>query len=198
MKGPIPKWQLEQQAAGFTHEPWGILLGPSIEGHIKPADQMCHDWMHATAVSGVCNVIFLLLLTLPAIDGFGRVYEQLYTYLDAWEFPKHMPQGKVVRDLLLSERSTANRRANAFNAMASEILALLGPLSVFIVRTVVRAGICIPECKAFLALVDMMDVLQLATTGSCTAQELRDVIDAFLACILAIPEWAPYLIPKFH
>ena len=201
MKGTIPKWQFEfrQQAAGFTHEPWGILLDPSIDRHIEPAEQMCHDWMHATAVSGVCNVIiFLLLRALSAIDGFGRVYEQLYTYLDAWEFPKNMPQGKVVRDLFLSKRATANRRAKAFKAMASEILALLGPLSVFIVRTVVRAKKCLPECKAFLALVDMMDVLQLATTRSCTAQSLRDVVDAFLACIRAIPEWAPYLIPKFH
>ena len=114
----------------------------------------------------------------------------------AWEFPENIPQGKVVRDLFLPQRETANRWAKAFKAMASEILALLGPLSVFIVRTVVRAKKCLPECKPFLALVDMMDVLQLATTGSCTAQSLRDVVDAFLACIRAIPEWAPYPIPK--
>ena len=88
MEGTVPKWEFEvrQHAAGYRHDPWGILLGTTIERHIQPASQFCHDWMHAVTVSGVANVMSDLLLRTLAANGFVRVYDQLHAYLDAWEF----------------------------------------------------------------------------------------------------------------
>ena len=39
-------------AAGFNHEPYGLLLNMRLRPYIQPTEQFCHDWMHCLAMRG--------------------------------------------------------------------------------------------------------------------------------------------------
>ena len=53
---------MRETAAGFTHQPHGILLNERLQGVIKPVSQYAHDWMHAIFVNGAWNTVMILYM----------------------------------------------------------------------------------------------------------------------------------------
>ena len=67
----------------------------------------------------------------------------------------------------------------------------------FVMQTFIPAGQCMRECAAFMALCDLVDLLQIVNLGKCSPTQLRNVVDCFLrSCVDA--GWEQYFIPKFH
>jgi hypothetical protein len=194
----VGQYNLLQQAVGFNNEPFGILRDESLRRIVKPASQYCHDWMHAVMVGGVMNVVMFLLLASLAAAGMNDIYNTLHGYCDRWHWPKFRSHGTAVRDLFLKKRETANNKAKTFKALASELLSLYPLLAVFVTRVVLeRAGICKLECIAFLALCDLIDMLQVANLGKCSPDQLMHAVRVFLeSCTNA--GWQSHFIPKFH
>ena len=192
----IGDYMLWQQAVGFNNEPHGILRNDRLRNHVRPASQYCHDWMHAMMVSGVMDkVIFALLQAVKTV--VPDIYKRLYDYIGQWEWPSFRSHGKTVRDLFLRKREVANAAAKTFKAMASEMLGLYPILSLFLTRTIIRSGECVPECTAFIVLCDVVDLLLVANIGKCTPDELKASIEVFFqTCRDA--NWVGLYIPKFH
>ena len=62
---------------------------------------------------------------------------------------------------------------------------------------VLPTGVCTNECRALIALSDLVDALQSASLRLCTAHYMRKCVRAFLdACTSA--GWDDFMIPKFH
>lgn len=192
----IGNFKLLQQAVGFNDEPFGILRNDRLRDIVKPAKQYCHDWMHALMVSGVMNVVlWKLFVALSAV--MGDIYTQVYNYIETWGWPAFRNHGTSVRDLFLRKREVSNKKAKTFKALASELLSLYPILALFLIRTVVRANICVAECEAFLALCDLVDLLTVANIGKCTPDQVHNAVVEFLQkCRDA--GWIGSFIPKFH
>ena len=91
----------------------------------------------------------------------------------------------------------SNKKAKTFKALASELLSLYPILALFLIRTVVRANICVAECEAFVALCDLVDLLTVANIGKCTPDQVHNAVVEFLQkCRDA--GWIGSFIPKFH
>ena len=190
------EYALRAQAAGYNHEPHGILLNDDLRPIVEPASQYCHDWMHAICVSGVVNTIIFLLLAALTAGGFTHLYETLHDYIEGWHLPGS--QGSTPpKDLFLKRRQTSNQKGKTFKALASEILSLYGILAVFVCRVALRAGIAPDACNAFLALCDLLDILQMCNLGKCIVGQLSAAVTTFLQkCKDA--GWHKWMIPKFH
>ena len=192
-----PRFELLQQAVGFRHEPHGILRNESLRDIVKPASQYVHDWMHCICVTGVMNIIIYRLLLALMATGMPDIYARLYAYCASFHWPAFRRHGSAVQGLFTHKRQVANTNAKNFKAAASEFLSLYPILALYVVRVVLRAGICIYECKSFLALCDLVDLLLVANLGKCTPKQLQDAVTAFLdACKEA--DWEQYMTPKFH
>ena len=74
--------------------------------------------MHCIMVGGVMNVV---LFHLFKAIGMG-IYDTLYEYVGAWQWPKFRNHGLAVKDLFLKKMQTANNKAKTFKALASELL----------------------------------------------------------------------------
>ena len=67
-----------------------------------------------------------------------------------------------------------------------------------LVRSVfLRAGTCIPECKAYLCCADVLELLLSVPLGTVTQTDLRVAVDGLLAACLKAG-WRQYMHPKFH
>ena len=109
------QFRLRQQAAGFRHEPNGILLDMELRGILQPASQFIHDWMHAMCSSGVCNIlVFLFLMDLSAFD--PKVYNSVHDFINTWWLPAKYAKRTSIAGLFTKERRTANNKAKTFNS----------------------------------------------------------------------------------
>jgi hypothetical protein len=192
--GTISKamFELKQQACGFNHEPHGILSDKDLHGIVLPASQFCHDWMHGLLVNGVFHTVAYLLLA-----GLGpNIYSTLQDYIALWRFPAKVVNSSL-KDLFAKKRKDSNNKAGTFKCSASEGLAVYPVLAFFVQAVVQPSGLCLKECKAFLGLADVLDLLQAVPKGLTTPAQLRAAIAAFLQASMDAG-WEGHMQPKFH
>ena len=58
-----------QQAVGFTHQPHGLLMDPTLDNLVHPATQFVHDWMHGVFVNGIFQTVIYLVFEDLISDG---------------------------------------------------------------------------------------------------------------------------------
>jgi len=188
---------LFEQACGFNHEPQSILNEPGLADHVFPVTQYCHDWMHALLVNGCFNTVFFLWLNAVS-NSLDDVYKLLYNYSEMWVFPA-ATAGFKVHQLFQQKRSKSNNAAKSFKCSASEALTVYHIVAMFIQTVVLKASACVNECKAVLALADLLDILQMIPLQleKITPEVLRTAVKTFLtSCTKA--GWQDFLHPKFH
>lgn len=189
-------FQKRQQAVGFRHEPHSMLLDPALEQYVFPATQFVHDWMHAVLVHGVFNTVVYLLLEALMTSGFRDIWSKLADYMTLWAWPKRVASAGL-SDVFGSKRAFNSRKAKIFKCTASEGLSLYPILGHFILSVVLPSNRCIMQCRAYLALVDILDHLVEVPHDIITPPMLRRVIRTFLEyCIEA--NWRQHMHPKFH
>lgn len=189
------KWE---KAAGIVHQEHGLLQNQSLrsKGVLQPATQYVHDPMHCFVANGVMNVVVWLLLT--AISADIDVFGTLRSYIALWAWPKNFKLDKLF-EVFNDARVRSCLKAKRFKCMASELLGLYPILAYFFQSIVLREDNvrCLPEILAFLALCDVMDLMQAIPLGIITPEALQSAIESFLAhCVDA--KWENQMIKKFH
>lgn len=185
-----------QQAVGFRHEPHNLLLDPGLDDVVMPVSQFCHDWMHAIMVHGIFNTVTFLMLEAMIANGHRDIWDMLRGYVALWTWPARIG-GAGLNDVFQPKRASASRRAKLFKATASEGLSLYSVMAYFVKTVILPSGLAVCECKAFLAMASVIDLLSAIPLGVTSPAQLATAIKTFLEkCIEA--DWQAYMHPKFH
>ncbi len=187
-----------EKCVGFNYEPQGLLLDNELQSVVLPVSHYCHDWMHCMLVNGVFNtVMYLMIFSLRAAKFLdGHIYHHLCKYVSLWTLPSSR-QGSNLQDIFNAKREESNTKAKKFKCQASDGLGLYPILAYFIQAVVLPAKVCVGECIAFLAMADVLDMLQAVPLLKVTPKDLGAVIQSFLqSCVAA--GWKQYMHPKFH
>lgn len=188
---------LRQQACGFVHMKYNMILARELDGVLEPVSHKAHDWMHAMMVSGVFNVIlFLTLYCLSVVD--SDITDKLQQYVRLWSFPRRIGQNpQRLSDLFSKNRWESNKKAKTFKCSASEGLTLYPIIWCYIHAVFVRNRTLTSVCEAYMMLCNIIDLLVSIPHGQVTPPMLHEAVDVFLkACVDA--GWKEYFIPKFH
>ena len=192
--------KLREQAAGFNHNRFNMLLDPELDDVLHPISQFAHDWMHTFVVHGVWNTVLLLLLKAITRDNVPDAPAQFAEYISLWTFPLRLGGGNIVDrlvDTFSKSRWTSAKKANYVKCTASDAITMYGIIGLYVAAVFLRADRCSLECLAYLCLVDVLDLLVASPHGTVTPAILRAAIDKFLrACVLA--GWTAQMHPKFH
>ena len=189
---------LREQACGFNHDPYNMLLDPSLDEVLKPVSQFAHDWMHTMVVHGVWNVTLFLLLESLVAAGVPDAVDQLGSYVALWSLPIRVGNtGMHLSDAFSKSRWKSVKKAKYFKCTASDAISMYGIIAIYVTNVFLRAGYCVHECTAYVLLADLLDLLVASPHGTVTSDMLRTTGDNFLrACVNA--GWRERLIPKFH
>lgn len=193
---PTAMFSKREQAVGFRHQPYGLLLDPELSNIVKPASQFCHDWMHALFVSGVFNTIAFLLLESFVGAGMRDIWGMMEEYIALWRWPKRVHDSKLP-SVFSKKRVVANRKANHLKCSASDGLSLI-PVMAFFARSVLRpSGKCPLAIDAFLALASLVETLVAIPFEQISPDTLRSAVaDLLSSCVAA--GWRNKMHPKFH
>ena len=190
--------KLREQACGFNHHKFNMSLRPDLDGIWQPVKTMAHDWMHTFVVHGVWNtVMFLLLIALQASS--NNVVPLLHSYIAAWILPLRLGTNlaKSLADVFNKSRWSASSKAKYLKCTASDAISMYAIVACFVNAIFVRAGLCVNECRAYILLCDVLDMLMVMPRGHITYQHFHEATDKFLrACVDA--GWADSMHPKFH
>jgi len=193
---PAAIFALRQQAVGFRHEPDSLLLDPELADVVHPASQFCHDWMHAVLVHGVFNTMVYLLLEALVKAGVRDIWDQMHAYVGFWTWPNRVTSS-TLHDVFQKRRQSSSRKAKNFKCTASEGLSVYPIMAYFLQVVVLPAGRAETQCKAFLALADVLDLLSMVPLGLVSPFMLRQAVKSLLELCLAAG-WRLFLHPKFH
>ena len=184
-----------QIANGFSWSPYNLLLDPDLQGHIKPADQFCHDWMHCLFQSGVWNVTVFLVLSALAKAGFKKAYPQLRDYLYTWQAPQKFG-GKYQKlwKLFENSRQSANNDAKKFKCQAGAALSLFAVLHCYFSW---HADKIPAEVDVYQSLCDLIELFLAANRSTITAEEIVKGVENFLAKFCRVFGYNKQT-PKFH
>jgi hypothetical protein len=188
-------FQLREQAVGFKFEPHGLLWDAELAHILLPATQFCHDWMHAFFVTGIFHTVMTKLWFALADIGLN-MHEQLYAYIGMWQQPKMFANSSLA-EVFSKKRFESNKKAKCFKCTASEGLGLYSIIASFLVAVVLPSGRCNAEVKAFLAMADLLDLIQTTSLGKVSVESLKASVRAFLQLCLDAG-WKEAMQPKFH
>jgi hypothetical protein len=76
-------------------------------------------------------------------------------------------------------------------------LALYPIIAFFVLLIPMKAGVCVPECTAFLAMCDLADLLQCIPLGVVSSEKLLVAVEAVLAHFV-LAKWQHRMTKKFH
>ncbi len=189
--------KLREVACGFNHNKFNLLLEPSLDNVVRPVDNMAHDWMHTFVVHGVWNTIMFLLL--HCLQGaVGNAVQSIHDYVAMWVLPGRLGgSGARLADAFSAGRWKASVKAKYFKCTASDAMSLFCIVACYIHAVYLRAGVCVPECRAYIALCEVLDLLVVLALGVVTEEQFHKAVDDFLkACLEA--GWRDSMHPKFH
>ncbi len=185
-----------QQSLGVTHHDHALLLDRSLDDIVQPTEVFMHDWMHGLFVDGVANVMVYLMFESFIQNGMPLIYETFCDYAATWKWPLKF-HGDHLAEIFETSRRDKHRAASHIKCQASDMLSLIGVLAVFTKKVLVRIGSCNAECAAFLAFVDVVDLITNTQRFTVSPHALRDAVHKFLSLFTETFgfEW---LTPKFH
>jgi hypothetical protein len=193
---PTPIFKRWSMAIGFRHEPHNMLLDPMLDTIVQPASQLCHDWMHAIFVNGIFNTIGYLVIESLMEDGVRNIWDTLFNYVGTWTFPFRV-HSNALQDVFCKKRMTSSRKAKHLKCTASDGLSVYTLVAYFLQSVVMKAGRCIAQCKVFLAMADMIDLLVVVPLGLTTPAVLKTHVESLLTLCIAAG-WRDMMHPKFH
>ena len=135
-------------------------------------------------------------LVLEALEQRGvAIYSLLENYLATWRGPSKF-SGEHLGTLCSAKHRDTNRKSKSFKCTASDGLSVL-PILAHYFKTLLRAGQCVHELSALIALDDLVDELKAVPRGDVAPDAVRQKVKVFLEhCIRA--EWRMHMHSKFH
>jgi hypothetical protein len=189
-------FKLREQALGFNHVRYTMLLDPLLEGVILPATQFVHDWMHCMVAGGIFQLCLHLMLEALWADGVKNIYAMLGTYLDIYHWPRRLNIASMTA-YFAPKRREAHRDAKTFKCPASHALSMYAVLAYYVNAVIKPSGRCTAACNAFLALCDLLDCFLAIPLGIVSDRIFRERRDLFLEQYQAA-FGINYMIPKCH
>ena len=113
-----------------------------------------------------------------------------------WTWPSRVA-APTLKNVFSPKRVASSRKAKQLKCTVSEGLSLYPVLAVLLQAVFVPAKMCIPACRAFIALADVLDLLVAVPLGVVSVEQLRLGIRDFLES-MAGADWREFLHPKFH
>lgn len=172
-------FKLWEQAVGFNYNehslPWDPILGP----HLKPCSQFVHDWMHTMFVGGVFPVLMGLTLNSLQTEFKTNTYKLLADYMKLWTLPGSIKDD--MSSLFSKKRHDANKDAGIFKCTAGEGLGVYPLFAFWLAFTVQPTGACTKAITCFLALADLLDLIQ----GVIHIESAADLIDDAVSNLLS-------------
>ena len=200
--GPGGPFTELQQALGMTHHPHALLLDRALDDYFDPVHGYLHDWMHALFVDGVFNLTLYLLLETFIITGETGVYEVFSNYIATWRWPHRVGMhgsANHLAEIFSRDRRDKHRAAKHIKMQASDGLSLTGVSALFVVKVLMELEDKSrhKQCIAFLALVDVIDIIVVSSRVSMPPEKLLTAVEKFLH--LFKEAWGiETMVPKFH
>jgi hypothetical protein len=162
-----------------------------------PTEVYTHDWMHCLFVDGVVNLAVYLLLEVFVKGGYPDVYQILSEYIVNWVWPARL-HANHLEEIFAEGRKDKHRNAKHIKCQASDMLSLCPVLALFCQKVLVnlseRSAV---YCTAFMALMDVVDLLRAAPRVNVTQDKMRGVAEKCLELWQAA--WGAHtMIPKHH
>ena len=143
-------------------------------GYLKPISGYIHDWMHTMASQGVMQRSIWLLLS--QLD----MWDQLEPFLQLWTLPKAMAKAGNLHDLFQTKKIKFYKENSKFKCTASEAIGL-STLLAYLVNTIcVPAAAHLDQCNSFLAMVQVLEMLQATQLGQVQPPRLQQAIEEAL------------------
>jgi hypothetical protein len=144
-----------QQELGFLYSPYSPLLDHDLS--LDFVSVFVWDWLHCHLASGVfSNEIEELAHRLDAYDLGGKT---MCTYCNAFVWPRAYASGHLVF------RPAEGSVDYAPSGTASEFMSVAPVLGKFLLSVVVPEGACSAEAQSMLALIDVIELLAVASYG---------------------------------
>ena len=131
-------FKLRQIAAGFNHEPHGLLQNQKLLHIVKPISQYAHDWMHGMLVHGVWNSVLYLLLVAVSKEGVD-IWGYLAQYMQTWTWPHHIGSQSTLGELFEPKKKKSHCDAKYFKCDASAGLTMYSVIAFFVMAVLVPA-----------------------------------------------------------
>ena len=144
----------------------------------------------------MCNYCVYLLFEGVIASGFQNVYETFRDYASNWHWPRRL-HALHLADIFDTARKEKHRRAGKIKCPASDMLSLLCVLAVFAQHVLLRRDICNAECQAFLALVDLADLIVATARVEVLPATLLAAGHRFLHLYVTAFGY-DYMFPKMH
>ena len=196
---PPGAFKLREQAYGFNHCEQNMLLDPELDRVLNPVSAYMHDWCHCLLVHGVFNTTTYLLLGALVAYGARDAWSQFQQYVAMWTWPASFKTStRHLASTFESKRARSSIKAKHVKCSASDGLSLFPVMSALLQFVFIPAGVCAEECKAFVLLAGILELLGAVPQGGIvTPDMLRDSIDEFLRQCQRCG-WTEYMHPKFH
>ena len=192
-----------QKALGMTHHKHALLLTRSLDAYVDPVAIYMHDWMHALFVDGVFNLVLYLLLETIIQIGFNDVYSVFSNYIANWKWPERVHAAHL-HEIFEDSRKDKHRKAMHIKCQASDGLSLVGVAALFVHNVLLlleKRGLtsasCNNECYAFLALVDVIELIVASSKTNVPPQKLLTAVEKFLE-LFAHAWGVEWMVSKFH
>ena len=187
-------FQLWQQATGFLHGEIAFLHSTLLRPLLEPCKQFMHDWMHMGCANGILNRI--MYLTFQALQPHVPIWKELATSCAFWVLP-HSLQSCRIYDLYVAKKVESSKAAGRFKCSGAEMLTLLPIVTYYIQTICLTAGLAIHECKAFIQMAKVVELLRQADFGPVHHTTLAKEVDEALSCCVKA-KWQSHMIRKFH
>ena len=186
-----------QTAVGFNYSSEGVLWDRDLRTWVRPKDVFTYDSMHVFLSNGIAQVEVDALLS--SMQKVGLSLDDVRTYVSGpWQTCKAFGNKGALKNIFTATRLRAFAKDGTLRVGASEMLALLPVLYMFVTLVLDRGGHLPEEARSFKALVVATRFVQLAKLGHANvhndlASALKDHLKAF---VRAYPDRS--VRPKHH
>lgn len=192
-----PNFDDLQQALGITYHPHMLLLDRYLDAYVDVVDTFMHDYMHALWVDGIFNLVLYLLFE-AFFQERRPIYKTFSEYVLSWAWPsKNKVKATDLAQIFGPDRMKSSRKARHIKCSASDCWNLIVPLTCFVQQVLMHFGTCEAECKVFLVLLEVMDLV--TATSRCRVEpgillaKIQMFLDLFVEAF-----GAEMTTPKFH
>jgi len=127
---PPAELALREQACGFVHNRFSMLLDPSLNDVVHPITQKAFDWMHCFFVHGVWNTVLILVLQALVHGGVPTAAQDLHEYILLWALPGRLGgergSKRLAEPFTKSRWTSAKKKAGYIKCQASDALSMFG------------------------------------------------------------------------
>ena len=167
------EFKLWEQAAGISWSSQSVLACMQLRHVMMPADQFCHDWMHALLSNGVLSkAIFNLLQQLD-------MWSVVKGYMGQWHLP-HAVNNLKPCVLFEAKRIVKHKKSQKLNSTASELLCIIPILAHFVRVACLPTGTHTKEIEVFLSLVQVVEMLQACSHTSVQPAAILAAVETSL------------------